>query len=345
MPRWSPTVLLSFVAWALLGHAAHATPSKGDSVAIVAIDIRGDAAPELSAQMQDSISAGLKEAGIRTITNAEVMKAIGKERQLINCSSSTCLGQVSKLVGTTRFLRGRVDASGAAYKIELELLDVAGEVENAVKQSCPVCTVTELSRIVKKHAKELVTTRPRKPVTVILTSRPEGAKVSVDGQSIGQTPYQGEIAPGKHRVTAIIPGYGEWEETIEIRAGEAQPQRFEMVLVRLATPKKPDTPGPVRARPYRHLKWVAGGASAAALVTGIVLLAIDGDGTCGASAPEQCPDLYDTQLGGLTSVGVGLGLAATSAWMFMRDRKDERGPHAVIVPRPGGAVGTVMLRF
>ncbi len=344
--RWL-TISLSFVALTFLAGGATAAPMDPTAIAIVSLDVRGDAAPELSAQVQASIGIGLKQAGLRAIPNRDVMRAIGKRRQLINCSSSMCLGQLSLLVGANRFLRGRVEASGAAYKVELELLDVTGNVQNSVSESCAVCTVTELSRIVKKRAVELVSTRPSKPVTIVITSRPEGAKVHVDGRSIGVTPYEGEVLPGKRRVTAILPGYGEWEKTIEIRAGQSQPQRFEMVLVRLTDAKHGtgDTHAATHPRPYRHLKWLSGGAAVASLVTGIVLLSVDGKGTCGASPPEQCPELRDTKLIGVVTVVLGLGLGGASGWMFKRDRRDARTPRATISPRRGGAVGSIFLRF
>jgi hypothetical protein len=98
----------------------------------------------------------------------------------------------------------------------------------------------------------------------------------------------------------------------------------EPAVIAPATPSPFDSPA--SDRPYRTWKWGAAGTAAAAIVTGAVLLAIDGDATCDAAAGVECQRLYDTRLLGLATLTVGAGLGGFAVWMFVEDR--DTGTHA-----------------
>jgi outer membrane biosynthesis protein TonB len=56
------------------------------------------------------------------------------------------------------------------------------------------------------------------PGSLEVVSRPAGANVIVDGNAAGRTPLTiGEIAAGRHTVRLEMPGYQQWQTTVEIK--------------------------------------------------------------------------------------------------------------------------------
>ncbi len=57
---------------------------------------------------------------------------------------------------------------------------------------------------------------PAQQGTIIVTSTPEGADVSVDGAFVGNTPATLKLAPGKHTIKVSMAGYKEWSREISV---------------------------------------------------------------------------------------------------------------------------------
>ena len=70
--------------------------------------------------------------------------------------------------------------------------------------------------------KFVTTSNPALPTRAQLeiTSDPSGAQVSVDGNFLGRTPAEIDIAPGRHTITISKPGCRTWERTLELSAGK-----------------------------------------------------------------------------------------------------------------------------
>lgn len=314
------------------------------AVAIVGLEIRGEAPPELKPLLETSIAKGLEAAGLQLIDRAQVAVAVAEEPDLLDCVSTTCLARIGELTGARHFLRASVEAVGAAYTLRLDLISPgdSGNKERRVEDACPVCTLAEVSELLTQASSRLVTTR-QLPVPVLIATRPQGADLRIDDQPVGTAPFQGNLAPGPHQVSALFPGHVESRQTIEV-AGAGEPQRFEVILTKAPPPIT--TTGP---RPFRTWKWVTGGSGAAALIIGVALLAIDGNGTCSGSNRE-CPERYETLAAGIVGIGLGIGLGGASGWMFLRDRADSR-PVSVgrktmaVTPVRGGALGSLSIRF
>jgi serine/threonine protein kinase len=61
-----------------------------------------------------------------------------------------------------------------------------------------------------------------------LTSKPEGATVTIDGESVGTTPWLGELTEGEHRLRLSRPGYSPVEQRIAVSAGETLKQSLQL---------------------------------------------------------------------------------------------------------------------
>ncbi len=305
-------------------------------VAILQLRISGDAPAELRGQFEQSISRGLTRAKLQAVPMAEVRAALAGT-ELLDCTSSACLQQMADRVRATRFIRAGLEASGATYAVDLELIDARGGPGRRVGESCAVCTLTEVNALVERLAHDLVTGKDQ-PVEVYVVSRPEGAALTIDGRPVGPAPFTGRLAPGQHVVAALLAGHREAEKIITVHSGEAQ--RFEIIL---EAPRK-DRPEPAPRRPFRTWKWVAAGGAGVALIGGAYLISIDGDQTCDQAPENECPERLSTLTGGMLTVGVGVAAGAASAWMFSRDRRDRR-PQPRVSFVPGGVVGGVSWRF
>jgi len=342
----SATALVLVATWAALATQALARPRE-DTVAIVSVEITGDAPPELRTHVQSKLAGGLAAGGLRVVELKAVMDALADTPELIGCRSTTCLKRIGEKVGAGYFVRARVEATGSTYFIEIELLSagVDGGLVTRSERSCPVCTVSEVNDLVSAAAKDMVELAPAKPVPVRILTQPKGAVVRVDEAEVGKTPHDMNLGTGEHVISAVADGFERAEQTIVVTADGPEPQVFELVLVPVAVidePKPRDRGG----RPFRAWKWVTAGTAGSALVTAVVLLVLDGGGTCTLEGGQkQCAEVYDTQTTGIASIGVGAALAGVSAWMFMRDRKDERKLLLSLEPSGDGAIAGVTFAF
>lgn len=160
------------------------------------------------------------------------------------------------------------------------------------------------------------------------------ARVRVDGREVGTTPIdRAVLPPGAYEIEVQAPEHAVWQQRIEVRPGELT--AVEAHLVSLGG--FPDV-----AEPY--LRWGTAGASAAALVGGVVALGIaageagdldsllgaydDADtseeaGRLRADAERVEGEARAHRALGYTLVGVGALLAGAATWLFLRDAPDD----------------------
>lgn len=300
------------------GHArAESDPS---SVAILAVEISGDGVPELRDQLSLSIAAGASAEGRRVVGLEEALDAMAASPELIGCMSTSCLARIGELFDVEHFLKVTVEARGADYTVRAELLHAAADdgVAARLEQSCSVCTIPELNDATRELVSRLLSGDAGAAFDVVIDTVPAGAALEIDGRPVGSGPYLGTLTSGEHHVIAHLGDGSSVEETITVAANPGEGQRFAIAL--------PDGAATVAGagheeRPYRMWKWAAAGGSAAAMLTGVILIAVDGNPTCDAPGDVQCPRVADTLTGGIASLGVGVGLGAVATWMFLHDQK------------------------
>tara|TARA_B100001750_G_scaffold193842_2_gene164973 strand:- start:725 stop:2293 length:1569 start_codon:yes stop_codon:yes gene_type:complete len=62
---------------------------------------------------------------------------------------------------------------------------------------------------------------------VRITANVAGATVSVNGEEVGQVPYEGEVPPGDPEITIEADGMKDWEERVRVERGQVTPIRVE----------------------------------------------------------------------------------------------------------------------
>jgi tetratricopeptide (TPR) repeat protein len=83
-------------------------------------------------------------------------------------------------------------------------------------------------------------------ITVI--SRPSGAAVSIDGASVGTTPWTGEIPPGRHRVRIDSKGYAPVVTVVDLASTRARDLDFRLARTTEAAPSATRTPVKTRKK-------------------------------------------------------------------------------------------------
>jgi hypothetical protein len=335
MRSFSVVVALGLVASLA---AAQPAPRRPRAIAIVALEIGGDAAPELREPIQKSLLRGLADGGVRAVSLDAAMAKLAGNHDLVGCVSITCLGQMADVLGVSELLRGRIEGSGTNYSIALELLSPGAEggIERRVEDTCAVCTISDLDQRVAALTGRLLGETTVELTEVVIASSPAGASLTIDGRPVGTAPFSGKLAEGDHRVHAVLAGRGTVDQTIAVGARGDEPRRFELVLPALQLT--------AADRPFRTWKWLGAGGSVALLAIGIGLLAVDGEPTCGDIGDRECKSLRDTKLAGVLSVGGGVALGGFTSWMFYRDHAD-RGARVEVAPTASGAAVGMSWRF
>jgi hypothetical protein len=299
------------IALMVASGTARAQAPGARAVGVLKVEVAGDGSDELRGQVVAALAAAVKGAGASLVGEEKVETAIGKDKDLVHCLSTTCLERLAARSGAGELLRAHVAATGNTYEIDLELLSprAEGGLAGRVQRTCSVCTVSELSEMVATAASDLLAGKTG--VEVEILCRPMGAIIAVDDKPRGQGPLRLRLPPGRHRVVARLDGHASAFKVIEVTSTVGD-QRFELVLAPAAALSDD-------GRSFRTLKWVTAGGAAAALLTGITLLVVDGNGTCGGDG-DACPMEYDTRGAGLLGLAVGVAAGGASAWMFTRDR-------------------------
>ncbi len=302
MNRVALAVLCSL--WIIAPAPARAETAEATRYAVISLEIEGDADPSLREQVEEGLVRGVANAGADLIGLDALGEQLAGKPALVGCDSPTCLAQIAEVIGTAEMLRVAVTADGANFELALELVDATGARASRRRvASCIVCTTADLAQLAEARVYDLLTAAAGAPVDVTITTRPDGASLDIPEQGTLTAPWNGKLAPGDYAVAASLRGYRSARKQLTV-VDDGTDQRFEIVLE------------PEAGRP-RWIKWAAAGGSAALLVTGLVLLGLDGNQTC--DAPDAtCPREYATGTGGAVLGVIGLAGGAAAGWMFWK---------------------------
>ena len=333
MKRW--LLALAIAVASLPGRDASAESSP---IAVLAVELAGDAAPELRPRVADGVASGLAETGRPVVALRDVTDALAEAPELVGCTSTACLERIGERVGATEFVRARLRADGVTYTLELELLSASDGDTGGLEADCTVCTMTELFEWVSATSAELLVPDRTASAAVLIATDPPGATVDIGGRSIGRSPAEAKLPVGHHDITARLEGYKQAGTTIRVEKGDPGPHEVDLVLL------PHDSQASGSSGNYNPWKWLAAGGAAAGVATGAALVAAHGTPTCEPELPQaQCPRERNTRVPGLIGLGVGAALGGVSGWMFYRDATSGRS--AAVGAGPGAAGGSIVLHF
>ncbi|MFP2923639.1 PEGA domain-containing protein [Pyxidicoccus sp. 3LG] len=196
---------------------------------------------------------------------------------------------------------GALDKAVSAYREYLRLVPRAKDREGVQ------------NRIAHLEARLEAARRP----LVTVASEPSGARVLLDGQARGQTPWREPVEVGRHELELTLPGHLPQKRGLEVREGE--PLQLQLVL----TPMPMVAPGPrpvvAEEAPARGRTWTwvaagaAGVAAAGAVTLGVIARADSRELTAREHERVEVQRLRDSARGKARTANVLYGVAGVAA--------------------------------
>jgi tetratricopeptide (TPR) repeat protein len=206
---------------------------------------------------------------------------------------------------------------------------------------------------------------PSKPALLSISVNVSGAKISIDGKSIGKAPLSGarELSPGKHTVAISKRGYEDFTQEIDAAGGESL--TIDAALVEVG---KSEATTPINDKLEKDPEDGGGKGKGVALLTGGVVAAAGGSvaGFLALEKKKEIEDLVDQPVefldfaklrnqgrlfNVLTVAGYTLGAAGVTFGIISlakggKERSAKRGGAQVaLFPTAGGGAAQVTVQF
>lgn len=306
-------LLHSSSAWALEPLAS------GSSVALL---------PAPEAPKGDRLGAGLadavRELGYQVVTPDETATRLGSRLKTLCPTSQECeLSTVREALAVDAVALYVLLKGGGAPQLLVRVAREAGENE-ATHELGEGDRAKALHRVMGHalggHSEIRLT-------TVLITSVPPRALVSVDRKPVQEAPARFVVVPGKHTFRGRLRGYAPVVEQVEVPAQDVPfdyqltlPQQLvddvELPLPQAGTSTSHDT-GVARPSAWNYL--IAGTLGVAAVGLGayaVVLAAQDGKCSDRTEASGTCYATYDNGMD-VVGTGIGAGVSALGALAFL----------------------------
>jgi TolB-like protein len=313
MPRALLVALHLLCLPALPGLASAAEPSTKQRVAIVRVEFQGSIADTAKELLVQKLSDGLTAVDFDVTGGASISNRTIDGAPASACRDESCARRVASELGVAYLINGQVTEKEKSYTVSLELVNGKnGQVVGSNRESCEICGLEEAAEKMSLAAAALRTrleSLVKAPSRVVIRTRPEGARLSIDGKSVGRSPLDVTLTGGRHTVRVNMEGYDPTERTLTVVAGVDE--NLELDLVRLPT-----------KFPFKTAGWSAIAAGGAALIVGGVLVALDNrEVSCQPEDKDprgHCPEVWDTGLAGAALMGVG-AVAGTlgGVWLYL----------------------------
>lgn len=248
----------------------------------------------------EGMGRGLEGKFFKTVANEARSKGIkiidGRNRKTSKCETKKCRLDKIKKAKTELLLEMELELIGETYIAEIVLSSPSKGLIWNTKTNCEICTIEEARKWLAKS------------VGGLFQKTVKGLKKPSLGKE--ESSQKGGSEGGKKEEDI---GGGKTKQTSEV-------DLHHKTTVEKSTPKKKDRKKVV----LKGMGWILGGASLLGFVPGAVLLAIDGKGTCSKSEGE-CPNVYDTKLGGIVSLAIGGACLVTAVTLYVLGalRKDQ----------------------
>jgi hypothetical protein len=283
-------------------------------VAVVKLGFDGgvpEAARDLFAQR---LVEGLAAARFEVLTGARVRERLAAAGLgADSCSGGSCTARAAQVLGVSFLVFASIVEHDKTYDVTLELVNGrSGVTIGTNRERCEICGVEEASEKVGLAASALrarLEALANQPPRFIIRSKPNGARISLDGEALGRTPVDRELAPGVHKLELRAEGYDDLERTVTAVNGVDETLDLDLV----AMPTK---------LPLRAMGWAGLGVGVAALAAAIWAESVDGNEI--ACSPDQhddfghCPTVRSTRVLGAVLAGVGAASATLGGvWLYL----------------------------
>ncbi len=326
------------IAATLIGSSVWAAPAADDetSVVIAPVVVQGELPDPRRDDLGGALQEGLERGGF-AVRPPPV--------DLAGCQTPVCRAQVARGVDADYAVGMTVIVDRRDYAITLEVVDASTAAVIAVsRERCDVCGFAEVRQLVDSQAAAIgsrLDALALEPPVLVFDSVPVGAVIRIDGQTVGQAPFERVVEPGAHVVRAERDGYVPEQREVEAVVGVRANVQFSLEPV----------PRLHRQRRLRVAGWTTLGVGVAALATGIPLMVIDGRPnrvSCNGGNVDpagNCKFLYATLEPGIGVAVVGGLLLGTGVTLLVLGRERKSGQQARVSVQAGWSRLGVAGRF
>jgi hypothetical protein len=223
--------LLSVILLASFSLISAGSARGGEKTAVGVLDLTGPGMSESSLRLlSDRLRVELFETGRFTVVERERMSAILKEQgfQQSGCVATECVIEAGQLIGVEKMVAGTIGKVGTVFTLSIRLLDVAtGVMEKTAVRDCRCDIEDVLTIAIAQVASELSGIEapgrmmPSLPTGLRISSRPPGATVILDGESVGVTPVViADPGAGSHKVHLALRDHLPWDRSVEMPLGQ-----------------------------------------------------------------------------------------------------------------------------
>lgn len=232
------------LALVFIGGLAHAAPRR---VAVLTLKNSARVTAAEISYITDRVRAGLlslPSSQFVVLTRENILALLPPGTNLADCEGD-CEVDTGRNIGADLVITGDVLRFGAGLRVVLRVHDVA-TARLIQTHTASGATVEGLEGPVGETARTLAGRLPAGPVRVttsprtrpppaapnrfipddtgflVITSRPTGARVSIDGVPVGVTPQQHELTRGDHRVEVSHPLHHPIRRTVRISQASAR---------------------------------------------------------------------------------------------------------------------------
>lgn len=240
---------------------------------------------DLAARAVDDAAAGALSTEVgntlaslrvfRVITREDIKRMMQLEQTRQACTGTAdaaCMAEIGGALGVDYLVYGEVAKIADTYSLSLVLLDITkAEAANRVNKK-----ITETRALLADTANATrLLVQPlleSKKGFLVLDVRERGAKVTIDGRTVGLSPLPGrlELPMGAHEVLVEKTGFMAWARTVEVPPSQASVEAVSMVPSQEFIDDYEASAS--RARTFA---WVTAAAAVAFAGTAVVLKLVD----------------------------------------------------------------------
>lgn len=289
--------------------------------AILPLVVEGDEMPEADRQqLTGRLVEGLERGDFEVVPPDQV---VAKAPGAASCQDAGCLASIGDATGATHVVRAVVKVDDRDYELRVILANGEDGVEiAAAEDSCQICGVAEVGDLIDAAAATLRTkldALSQGPATLVVASNPVGARVYIDGELKGTTPFNGPVLPGKQVLRISMDGFITVEREVTFVEGIEEQQSFELEKV----------PSRLPARPWG---WVSIGGGIAGLGTAAVFTYLGQaevnyrlGGSCPQEDPQgECPEIWNTEAIVLGTAIAGAALTTLGVAILLNSSRREK---------------------
>jgi TolB-like protein len=280
------------------GVAPVGASDNAPKTAILPLVVEGDLPDADRETLTNQLVDGLQRGSFEVITPDQVTAAGGGD-----CDKPGCMQKIADKTGATHIVRAVVEVVDRDYTVKVELYDGSdGTKVVSSSDGCEICGVVDVGNLIETQAATLRTkldALASGPASISVSSEPEGAEVTLDGEPFGTTPVDKPIIPGDHVIRVSKEGYIAVQEKRTFVEGARETLNYELEKVPNRLPKRP-------------WGWASLGVGIGAVGGGVALTVLHdipyklGNKCAGANVDQDgdCKFLFNTKY-----YGMGLSLA------------------------------------